>query len=335
MEYETLSGAEKVAIVILSLPDEPVTDFLNQLDNDEVEKALAAVSRMDEVPDRVRQLVVQEFQDALGNVQNEALRGGRKRALSIVENSLEPERASRVLEHLGRDEKRIDWTLRAYHPNFIAERVGKEHPQVIALMLSQMPADRGAGVIGSLPEEVRPEVVLRLANLEPVTTDVIADLELGIAELFDRKPTPTARVGGAKSAASLLNRIQKDEGMAILSEVDLRDAATALSIRKRMLTFDDLINIDRRGFQAFLREVATEQLAVALKTASEEMRDMVFSNLSSRAVEQIQEEIDLLGPMKLSEVETVQEEIVEMARRLESEGRLTIEIGGGGDEVLV
>ena len=101
-----------------------------------------------------------------------------------------------------------------------------------------------------------------------------------------------------------------------------------------MLTFDDLVNIDRRGFQAFLREVATEDLAVALKTAAEEMKEKVFSNLSSRAVEQIQEEIELLGPMKLSDVEKVQEELVETARRLESEGRLSIDVGGG-DEVLV
>lgn len=335
MDYETLSGAEKVAIVILSLPEGTVSDFLEQLEDEEVEKALSAVSRMDEVPSRVRQLVVQEFTDALGNVEGEAVRGGRQRALTLVENALAPDRATRILEHLGRDEKRIDWTLRAYQAEFIGERIGQEHPQTIALALSQLPADRGAGIIEALPEEIRPDVVLRLATLEPVSTEVVADLELGIAELFERKPVPTTRVGGAKSAASLLNRVPKDEGMQILGEVDLRDADAALSIRKRMLTFDDLVNIDRRGFQAFLREVATEDLAVALKTATEEMREMVFGNLSSRAVDQIQEEIDLLGPMKLSEVESVQEEIVETARRLEGEGRLTIEIGGGGNEVLV
>ena len=334
MDYESLAGAEKVAIVILSLPEDAVREFLAQLDDDEVEKALAAVSRMDEIPNRVRQLVLQEFQDALGHVESESLRGGRKRAMSLVQSALAPDRASRILEHLGRDEKRIDWTLRAYQPDFIAERVGPEHPQTIALILSQLPADRGAAIIEALPDEVRPDVILRLANLEAVTTDVIADLELGVAELFERKPVPTARVGGTKSAASLLNRVPKEEGMAILGEVDLRDADTALSIRKRMLIFDDLVNIDKRGFQSFLREVPTESLAVALKTASEEMKEKVFGNLSSRAVEQIQEEIELLGPMRLSEVEAVQEEIVDTARRLEGEGRLTIEVGGV-DEILV
>ena len=133
---------------------------------------------------------------------------------------------------------------------------------------------------------------------------------------------------------SRLNRISKDEGTRILEQVDEKNSETALSIRKRMLTFDDLINVDQRGFQNFLREIATEDLAVALKTASEEMRQKVFQNLSSRAADQIREEMDLLGPMKLGDVEKVQEQIVETARRLESEGNLTIELGGG-DEILV
>ena len=132
----------------------------------------------------------------------------------------------------------------------------------------------------------------------------------------------------------MLNRVAKEDGAAILGIVDSRDARTALSIRKRMLTFDDLVNIDRIGFQSFLREVATEDLAIALKTAADEMQSKVFENLSSRAADQIREEIELLPPMKLSDVEKVQEQIVEVARALESEGRLSIDLGGG-DDLLV
>ncbi|NNL67652.1 MAG: flagellar motor switch protein FliG [Myxococcales bacterium] len=334
MEYEALAGAEKAAIVILSLPSDQVRDFLSQLEDDEVEKALAAVSRMDEIPSRVQQLVLQEFQDTLGRAEAEAVRGGRKKAVSIVEGALDQGRAARILEHLGRDEKRIDWTLRSYQPAFIADRLESEHPQTIALVLSQMPSERGAAVIEALPEPLRPDIVLRLASLEPVSNEVISELELGVSELFERKPTPTTRVGGAKAAASMLNRVPKEQGAEILGAVDERDSETALSIRKRMLTFEDLIFIDRRGFQVFLREVATEDLAVALKAASEEMKEQVFSNLSSRAAEQIKEEMDLLGPMKLSDVEEVQERIVETARTLESDGQITIELGGS-DEILV
>ncbi len=333
MEYENLTGPEKVAIVILSMPQDTVKDYLGQMSDEEVEKALAAVSRMEKIPPRVQRLVMNEFQDNRGGDDQDLL-GGRETALAIVNRALDPERAEGVLEHLGRQEKRIDWTLRSYTPAFIADRLEDEHPQTIAVVLSQIPADRGANVVKALPEALRSEVLLRLASLQPVATDVMGDLDIGVAELFQRKNVATTRMGGTKVAANVLNRVDKEESATILEGVDLRNSKVAGDIRKRMLTFDDLVNIDRRGFQTLLREVSTEDLAVALKTASDEMQEMVFSNLSSRAVDQIKEEIDLLGPMKLSDVESVQEQVVEVARRLESEGRLSIEIGGG-DAVLV
>ena len=334
MDFDTLSGAEKVAIVMLALPEDQIRSFLGMLEDDEVEKALAAVSRMDKIPTRIMELVLQEFQETLGRSEESAIRGGRKQALSIVDIGLSADRASRIRENLGRDERRIDWTLRSYLPAFIADRLEPEHPQTIALILSQIPAERGASVLAALSPDARSEVVLRLASLEGVSTEVISDLELGVAELFQGRPATTTRAGGASLAANMLNRIPKEDGSEILDHVDEKDSETALNIRKRMLTFDDLVNLDRRGFQSLLREIATEDLAVALKTASEEMKEKVFTNLSSRAADQIREEIELLGPMRLSDVEQVQEQVVAIARQLETEGRLTIELGGS-NEMLV
>ena len=333
MDYEALSGAEKAAIVILSMPPDTVGDLVSQLGDDDVHKALAAVSRLDEIPPSVQERVLAEFRSALGK-RDYAIAGGRKRARELLGSTLEPDRAAGILEKLGRDEKRIDWTLRAYDPGFVAETIGGEHPQTIALVLSQLPSERGAQVIAGLDEEVRAEVVLRLASLESVTTDIISDIEQGVAELFDRAPIASTRVGGTNVAAQVLNRVPKSEGAAILEGVDTHDPEIAGAIRKRMLTFNDLESIDRRGFQLLLREVSTEDLALALKTASEEMLEKVYSNLSSRAVDQIKEEIDLLGPVKLSDVDRIQQEIVETARRLEEGGQLSIDVGGG-DDVLV
>jgi len=333
MEYESLTGAEKAAIVILSLPPETVSSFLPQLGDDDVHKALAAVSRIDEIPPSIQDKVLQEFQGTLGK-RDYAIAGGRKRALELLGHTLDDDRASGILEKLGADEMRIDWTLRAYQPIFVAETIADEHPQTIALMLSQLPADRGAPVIEALPEEIRSEVVLRLASLETVTTDVISDVEHGIAELFDRVPVAATRVGGTAVAAQVLNRVSKSDGTSILEGVDTRDPDIAGAIRKRMLTFNDLETIDRRGFQLLLREVSTDDLALALKTASDEMVEKVYANMSSRAVDQIKEEIDLLGPVRLADVEKVQEEIVEVARRLEESGDLSIDVGGS-DDVLV
>jgi flagellar motor switch protein FliG len=334
MDFESLSGPEKVAIVMLSLPSERVRELCAHLEDDEVEKALAAISRMDAIPGRVQRQVLREFEEAAGKAKEEELQGGRKQALALLSHVGDGARASKLLENLGRDEQRIDWTLRAYEEAYIAERIAEEHPQTIALILSQLSAQRGARVIEALPQALQPDVILRLANLSAVSNTVMTDLELGVGELFERQPLPTTRVGGAKSAAQMLNRVKKEAGASILEEVGARDSETAQNIRKRMLSFDDLVSVDARGFQALLREVNTQTLAVALKAASDEMRAKVNQNLSSRAAEQIQEEIELLGPMRLSEVERNQEEIVEIARRLEVEGRLTLD-SGGGEDVLV
>ncbi len=330
MEYESLTGAEKAAIVILSMPKDAVGGFMAQLGDEEVHKALAAVSRMDEIPPSIQNKVLEEFRNALG--QNDyVIAGGRKRALELVSSTLDDGRARGILEKLGRDEKRIDWTLRAYQPAFVAEQIAGEHPQTIALILSQLPADRGAEVIAELPEEIRSDVVLRLASLDTVATEIIGDIEKGVAELFDRRAVASSRVGGTAAAAQILNRVPKSSGSDILEGVDKSDPEIAGAIRKRMLTFNDLETIDQRGFQVLLREISTEDLAMALKTASEEMLEKVYSNLSSRAVDQIKEEMDLLGPVRLSDVEAVQETIVEAARRFEEEGRLSIDVGGGDD----
>jgi flagellar motor switch protein FliG len=334
MDVESLSGPEKVAIVMLSLSAERARDLLAQLEDDEIEKALAAISRMDAIPGHLQRQVLREFEEAAGKAREEELQGGRKQALALLAHIGDPSRASKLLENLGRDELRIDWTLRAYDELYIAERLSEEHPQTIALVLSQLSATRGARVIEGLPAALQPDVILRLATLEAVPNSVMADLEEGIAELFDRHPLPTTRAGGPKAAALMLNRVNKEAGSTILEELGVRDADAAVSIRKRMLSFDDLTTVDARGFQALLREVNTQTLAIALKAASDEMKAKVSANLSSRAAEQIQEEIELLGPMRLSEVERSQEEIVEIARRLETEGRLTLD-SGGSEDVLV
>ncbi len=333
MDFDRLTGPEKAAVLVLSLPQEAVRDFLGRLQDDEVERILAAVSRFEEIPPRVQERILGEFRDSIGN-RDQTVTGGRTRALDLVQSTLEPDRSRQILEKLGRDEMRIDWTMRAFEPPYVAQQIEGEHVQTIALILSQIPAERGAAVIASLPEAIRAEVVLRLADLETVSNDVITDLEEGVADLFGKRPGAPTRVGGTAMAAKLLNKVARNDGQSILEGVDNRNPAIAVEIRKRMLTFDDLVALDKRGIQTLLREVPIEDLVVALKTASDEMREKVFSNVSTRAADQIKEEQELLGPMKLSDVEKIQMQVVEVARRLEEEGKLTLDVGGG-DDVLV
>lgn len=334
LQYELLSGAEKAAILMMALTPSRVQDLMRRLEDEEVERILASVARFEVVPASCLEKVLREFQEAIGKHEI-SIQGGREQALALISGAVDGERANRLMEKLGRDEKRIDWTLRDYTPEFIAEQLASEHPQTIALILAQLPAERGAAVVAFLPDEVRPEVMLRVANLDTVSNHVIHELEEEIARMFQRNVGAPTPLGGTEVAAKLLNGVPKADGQSILDKMDTRDPEIAADIRKQMLTFNDLESIDKRGFQALLREVPTEDLVIALKTASDEMREKVFGNVSSRAADQIKEESELLPPMRLSEIEQVQRQIVDIARRLEEEGVLSIDAGGGGDDVLV
>jgi flagellar motor switch protein FliG len=333
VQFDLLTGPEKAAIFILSIPATQVSTMMSRLEDEQIEQILAAVSRFEDVPPSIQERVLNEFQDSVGT-REVAIRGGRELALHLLETTLDPERSGPIRKKLGRDEKRVDWTLRPYEPAFIAEIIGDEHPQTIALILSQIPSNSGAAVISALSEDKRPEVVLRLAELETVSSEVVHEVEEEVAFLFARRRVSPTRVGGTEYAAKLLNRVNKPDGATILEGVDTHDPDLAGEIRKRMLTFNDLSMIDQRGFQSLLREVPTEDLVLALKTASEEMQEKIFSNVSSRAADQIKEEMDLLGPMRISEVERIQLQIVDIARRLEDEGKLTID-SGSSDDALV
>ncbi len=334
IQFEMLTGPEKAAILMLAMGPDRVGDLLAKMEDHEVERILASVSRFDEIAATILDRVLQEFIDAIGHHELN-IHGGRERALSLISQTIGGERATRLKEKLGRDEKRIDWTLRGYSPEFIADALKDEHAQTIAVILAQIPADRGAQIIRELPDIVQSDVLLRIAGLDSVTSDCVFELEEELSLIFQRQPGAPTPLGGTDAAAKILNGVPKSDGQTILEGVDTKDPDTAGEIRKRMLTFNDLSGIDKRGFQSLLREIPTEDLVIALKTASDEMKEQVFGNVSSRAADQIREESDLLPPMKLSEIEKIQLSIVDVARRLEEEGTLTIDAGGGGDDVLV
>jgi len=334
LQYELLSGTEKAAILMMGLTPPRVRELMARLEDTEAERILVCISRFEVIPASVLERVMRDFQEAIGKHES-SVQGGREHAFSLISKAIDPARAERLKEKLGRDEKRIDWSLREYSPDFIADQLAVEHPQTMALVLSQFPSERGAAVVANLDDELRPEVMLRVGNLQTVASDVIYELEDEISVMFSRQVGAPTPVGGTDVAAKLLNGVSKTEGQEILEKMDGRDPEVTAHIRKKMLTFNDLESIDKRGFQALLREIPTEDLVIALKTATDAMKEKVFSNVSSRAAEQIREESELLPPMRLSEIENVQRQVVDVARRLEEEGVLSIDTGGGGDDVLV
>ncbi|MEZ4290947.1 MAG: hypothetical protein R3E53_10635 [Myxococcota bacterium] len=243
LQYELLTGVEKAAILMMAISPQRVQELMQRLDDDEVERILASVSRFDTIPSSTLEKVLREFQEAIGKHEI-SIQGGREQALALISGSIDADRASRLMEKLGRDEKRIDWTLRDYSPEFIADQLGNEHPQSIALILAQLPSERGASVVAHLSDDVRAEVMLRVANLETVSSNVIHELEDEIAMMFQRRVGAPTPLGGTEVAAKLLNGVPKADGQLILDKMDSRDPEIAADIRKMMLTFNDLETID-------------------------------------------------------------------------------------------
>ncbi|MFT4572751.1 MAG: flagellar motor switch protein FliG, partial [Candidatus Binatia bacterium] len=226
LQFEMLTGAEKAAILMLAMGPDQVGELLAKMEDHEVERILASVSRFDEIAATILDRVLQDFIDAIGNHELN-IHGGRERALNLISQTLEGERARRLKEKLGRDEKRIDWTLRGYSADFIADAIQEEHPQTIAVILAQIPSDRGAQIIKELPDNVQADVLLRIAGLDTVNSEIVYQLEEEVALMFHRTlgaPTP---LGGTDSAAKILNGVPKSDGQTILEGVDTKDPDTA------------------------------------------------------------------------------------------------------------
>lgn len=328
MSSGTLSGAEKSAILLLSLPEQSARALLEQMGEAETERVLEAVSRLERVPVEKQVEVLEEFRTrALG--ERGGVRGGPDRTLQILEKLVPDPHAERLRARIQRAEAPIPYVLHRHTPAFIAAVVSHEDAQTIALVISQLTVKRGSAVLLALPEALRPEVVRRLATLEPVAAEVLADVARGLEDLLSEQEQAKSAAAGVAAAAELLSQIGRAEGDSVLEALQERDEAVAEEIRRSMLTFDHLAQIDDPGFKKLLQNVPMEDLVLALKTASQAMRDKIFGNLATRAREALREEEEMLGPRRLSEVEAKQREIVDIARRLADQGEIVLGAASG------
>lgn len=327
----TLSGPEKAAILILSLPEEGARQLLARMDEEEIDRILEAVSRIDHVAPEVQAQVLEEFRERIEGQSNGVL-GGTARTLEIIENLLPAARAERLRARFRREDAPIAWALHPHTPAFIAETIAAEDPQTIALILSQIPTRKGSAVIAALPEALRPEVVRRLAIFDAVPADLVADVAAGLEDLFVEHAR-TAATPGPALAAELIAQMRRTEGEEVLGAVERADGTVAEEIRRRLFTFEHLVKLDDRGLRTLLQRVPIDELALALKTASEALRLRIDALLPARAREALADELENQGPRRLSEVEAKQREIVDLARRLAEQGELSL--GADPDDVWV
>jgi len=322
----TLRGPEKAVIFLLSLDESIASQLLAQMDETDIRKAKDVLEKLGNVPPETLKTVHDEFLSMLER-QTVDVRGGGDHFRRLTSRAFGPERAAKLLSEpkpeathaLGR----IDTTA-------LAGFLGEEHPQTVAAILAHLDPERAAEVLGKLGDDMQAEVAGRMSALDSVPRQVLEDAERVLAAgLSPEREIPLTAVDGVRRAAAILNRMPPDGAQALLARLGEADSDQSMAIKRAMFTFDDLAGVDRRGMLALLKEVATDQLILALKTASDDLRDKIFSAMSKRAVQTLKEDLEALGPVKLADVERAQQEIAEIALRMQSDGTLSIAAGGG------
>jgi flagellar motor switch protein FliG len=327
-------GLEDAAILLMSLGEEEAAGVFKQLAPKEVQRLGETIAKLRVVPrERVDEVLDRFEQDAardsmLVNDTDEYVK-------SVLRKALGEDKANLLIDRIliGSDTSGIE-SLKWMDAASVTELLRNEHPQIVAAILAHLEYDQAAAVLKSLPERHRNEVVVRIATLDGIQPNALRDLNEVMGKVLaggDRMKK--THLGGVKPAAEILNMMGTAIETSVLDFVRESDAELAQKIMDNMFTFDDLDRIDDKGFQTLLREVQTDQLVMALKAASPELKDKVFRNMSTRAAEALREDLESRGPVKLSEVEAEHKEMLKTVRRLVEEGQIVI--AGGGDEQLV
>jgi len=333
-----LSGAEKSAILLLTLGEDAASAVFRHLSETEVREVSAAIARLRSIPSEQAVSVHEEARRRLSGREG-LLVDGEEFARQVIRGSLAAERArdaSRDLERMTRaGGDFLASSLEPVAPAVLAEVLANEHPQAIAVVLANLSARKAANVLAGLPHGRQADVVERVARLQTVPEDVLVELGDVLHEVVGGVGggLPDAGTAGARVAAEIMNVADAGVGERVFTHLDAHAPELGERIRRLMLTFEDLVRLDSRGMQLVLKEVQREDLMLALRTASPAMREKVFANLSQRAAEILNDDIASMGPVPLKEVENAQLVIVATVRRLESEQRLTL--AGSGDDVVV
>jgi len=331
-----LSGAKKAALLLLCLGEEASAKVFEALDDGEVREISRCMMEIEHVDPALAREILEEFKVSRGSDIGVYIHG-EDFARHAILGAGSSERAQNLIEQVtsGIEGRPLE-TISKMHPRMVAGMLENEHPQTVALILSTQKEDHTSRILSELSDDVRGEVMYRIAKIDNVSPDVIDQIEdalqreVGVVVGRDRK-----QVGGVAKVVEILSKMDKGADQLILTSIEAVDPEMAEEIRRRMFTFEDLIWIDNRGMQAILREVSTDMLTLALKTASDNLKQKIFTNISQRAADMIEEDLEAMGPRKLSEVETMQMEIVRVALKLEEEGAVVIPgRGGGGDELV-
>jgi flagellar motor switch protein FliG len=334
-EEEELKGLERAAVLLLSLGEDQAAEVMKHLAPREVQRLGVAMSRLGRVSTDQAHSVMREFRDKLERQTSLGL-GADQFLRAALTKALGGDRANSLIERIlhGGESTGLE-NLKWLEPRAVAELIKLEHPQVVALVLSYIDPDQAAEVLHFLPERLASEAMLRLANLDGLQPSALRELNDALDELLsgDSQSVQVSAMGGPKIAAEVLNRLDTSLSNSIMDHMRSQDEDLAGKVQEQMFVFDDLINVDDRSMQTMLREISSESLIVALKGANAPLREKFLGNMSKRAAEMLRDDLEAKGPVRLTEVEAAQKEILQVATRLEAAGQ--IQLGGGGAEAMV
>ncbi len=324
----TLKGSQKAAIFLLTLDPETAAQVMKHLSEDEIKTIAKAIANLDVVSKEVVEDILKEAKEKIENV---ALIYQAKEFLQKVVSKVLGEKKSAELGQVI-DAFNPENIEAAFDTRMLATLIQDEHPQIIALIISSLNPASAKEIISELPDPVKAEVMYRISRMQSIPPEVIEEVQKTLKEKIASSASSQSRQrGGVNKVVEIAKSLDFKTLEAILNELQAIDPDLASVIEAQLFTFDDLVNLDDRSIQILLREVDMKDLAVALKTASDELKEKFLKNLSARARQMLVEDMEAMGPVRVKDVENAQQKIVDIAKKLESEGKIILQQGGEGD----
>lgn len=330
-----LTGKQKAAILLISMGPDVSASVYKHLSEEEIERLTLEISGVRSVDSLKKEEIIEEFHD-IAIAQDYISQGGISYAKQVLEKALGEERAANIINRLTStlQVRPFDFARKA-DPSQILNFIQNEHPQTIALILSYLDSVQAGQILSELPQEVQADIARRIAMMDRTSPEIINEVE----QILERKLSSTftqdyTQTGGVEAVVEVLNGVDRSTERTILDALEIQDPELAEEIKKRMFVFEDIVTLDNRAIQRVIREVENDDLMYSLKVASEEVKQIVFKNMSQRMVETFKEEMEYMGPVRLRDVEESQSRIVAVIRRLEEAGEIVI-ARGGGDDIIV
>lgn len=330
-----LTGKQKAAILLISLGPDYSASVYKHLSEEEIERLTLEISGVKKVDADIKEEVFEEFHN-IALAQDYISQGGIGYAKTVLEKALGADQAQNIINRLtsSLQVRPFDFARRA-DAGQILNFIQNEHPQTIALILSYLDPQQAGQILSELPQEVQADIAKRIAIMDSTSPEIINEVEA----ILERKLSSTVtqdytQTGGVEAVVEVLNGVDRSTEKTILDALEIQDPELAEEIKKRMFVFEDIVTLDNRSIQRVIRDCENEDLLLSLKVSSEEVREVVFRNMSQRMMETFKEEMEYMGPVRLRDVEEAQSRIVATIRRLEEMGEIII-ARGGGDDIIV